>query len=122
MNTLEIMVGESGRTVLENWGHVLDSAMKNNTVEPYSSVGFTNMAQFGAIFTPKRWELVEALKTSEPLTIYALAKQLNRHYRNVHKDVTALIEWMVIEKDEENKVFVPWDEIDVRWPLLKQAA
>jgi len=40
----------------------------------------------------------------------------------VHKDVTALIEWMVIEKDESGKVFVPWDEIAVRCPLLKQAA
>jgi hypothetical protein len=40
----------------------------------------------------------------------------------VHKDVTALMEWMVIEKDENGRVFVPWDEIDVRWPLLKRAA
>jgi hypothetical protein len=29
---------------------------------------------------------------------------------------------MVIEKDESGKVFVPWDEIAVRCPLLKQAA
>lgn len=67
-------------------------------------------------------ELVEHLKTTGPVTIYALAKQLARHYRNVHKDVTALIEWMVIEKDESGKVFVPWDEIDVRWPLVRHAA
>jgi predicted transcriptional regulator len=80
------------------------------------------MAQFGTVFTPKRWELVEALKTAGPLSIYALAKSLNRHYRNVHKDVTALIEWTVIEKNEAGKVFVPWDEIDVRWPLLRYAA
>lgn len=95
---------------------------KDIDVEPLCEISFTNMSQFGAVFTPKRWELVEALKTSGPVTIYALAKQLNRHYPNVHKDVTALIEWLVIEKDEENKVFVPWDEIYVRWPLLRQAA
>lgn len=41
------------------------------------------------------------------MTIYALAKRLSRHYRNVHRDVTALIEWMVIEKDESGKVLVP---------------
>ena len=56
------------------------------------------------------------------MTIYALAKQLNRHYANVHKDVKALIEWLVIEKDENNKIFVHWDEIDVRWPLLRLVA
>jgi len=53
---------------------------------------------------------------------YALAKRLQRRYRNVHKDVTALMEWTVIAKDDAGRVFVPWDEIDVRWPLLKQAA
>lgn len=42
------------------------------------------MAQFGAVFTSKRWELVEALKSAGPLTIYALAKRLGRDYRNVH--------------------------------------
>ena len=43
--------------------------------------------------------------------------RLNRHYRNVHKDVTALMEWTVIEKNDAGLVFVPWDEIDVRWQL-----
>ena len=80
------------------------------------------MAQFSNVFTPKRWELVEALKSSGPLTIYALAKHLDRHYRNVHKDVTALMQWTVIEKNDAGRVFVPWSEIDVRWPLLKRAA
>ncbi len=89
---------------------------------PLCEVGFETMSQFGEVFSPKRWELVERLKAAGPLSIYALAKQLSRHYRNVHKDVTALIEWMVIEKDDSGKVFVPWDEIDVRWPLVKHAA
>jgi predicted transcriptional regulator len=80
------------------------------------------MAQFGEVFTPKRWELVEALKASGPITIYALAKRLNRHYRNVHKDVGILSEWLVINKDASGKVYVPWDEIDVRMALTKQAA
>lgn len=95
---------------------------RGEMIEPLCEIGFNNMTQFGAVFTPKRWELIEALKAAGPLSIYALAKQLNRHYRNVHKDVTALTEWLVIEKDDDSKVFVPWDEIDVRWPLLKQVA
>ena len=80
------------------------------------------MAQFSEVFTPKRWELVEALKGLGPVTIYALAKHLERHYRNVHKDVAKLTEGMVIEKDDKGRIFVPWDEIDVRWPLVKHVA
>jgi len=54
-------------------------------------------------------------------SFYALAKRLSRHYRNVHKDVSALREWLVVEKDENGRVFVPWDEIDVLLPLAKAA-
>lgn len=92
------------------------------TVEAMCGVGFETLSQFSEVFTPKRWELVESLKAAGPLSIYALAKRLGRHYRNVHKDVTALIDWMAVEKDESGRVFVPWDEIDVRWPLLRKAA
>ena len=96
--------------------------MTGQSIKPYCGVGFETMAQLGEVFTPKRWELVEALKAAGPLTIYALAKHLRRHYRNVYKDVTVLLEWMVIDLDEGGRVFVPWDEINVRWPLTRQAA
>lgn len=122
MKVLEVKVGESIEASLAQFGAALEASRAGKDVPPYSGIGFRTMAQFGEVFTPKRWELVEALKASGPLTIYELAKRLRRHYRNVHKDVTALIGWLVIEKDEEGRVFVPWDEIDVRWPLLKQAA
>lgn len=52
----------------------------------------------------------------------ALAKNLGRHHRNVHQDVSTMMEWLVIEKYDAGKVFVPWDEISVRWPLIKRAA
>lgn len=91
-------------------------------VEPMCGVGFENMAQMGAVFSPKRWELVEMLKKTGAQSIYALAKQLGRHYRNVHQDVALLSEWLVIEKDAAGKVFVPWDKIEVTWPLERLAA
>ena len=122
MNVLEVRVGEQIETSLARFGQTLAGARVGRKVKPYFGVGFRTMAQFGEVFTPKRWELVEVLKAAGPLTIYALAKQLGRHYRNVHKDVTALMQWTVIEKNDAGRVFVPWDEIDVRWPLLRQAA
>ena len=122
MSVLKVRVGGSVEKSLARFGEALTKAKSGRSVTPYFGVGFRTMAQFGEVFTPKRWELVEFLKASGPLTIYALAKRLERHYRNVHKDVTALIEWTVIAKDDAGRVFVPWDEIDVRWPLLKQAA
>ncbi|WP_301102313.1 HTH domain-containing protein [Propionivibrio sp.] len=122
MNILAVKVGEPAIKSLADFGEALAGAQAGRDVAPYFGIGFATMAQFGTVFTPKRWELVEALKAAGPLSIYALAKRLNRHYRNVHKDVVALLEWMVIEKDEAGKVLVPWDEIDVKWPLLRRAA
>ena len=121
MNVLEVRIGEPVRTSLARFGKALTSAKAGKASKPYFGVGFRTMAQFGEVFTPKRWELVAALKKSGPLSIYALAHHLNRHYRNVHKDVTALIEWTVVEKNSDGLVFVPWDEIDVRWPLQDAA-
>ena len=122
MSVLEVRVGENVEASLARFGRALATAKAGKKMRPHFGVGFRTMAQFGEAFTPKRWELVESLKAAGPLTIYALAKRLGRHYRNVHKDVTALMQWMVIEKDEAGRIFVPWDEIDVRWPLVREAA
>ena len=122
MSVLEVRVGESVEASLARFGQTLAAARAGRKVRPHAGIGFRTMAQFGEAFTPKRWELVESLKAAGPLTIYALAKRLGRHYRNVHKDVTALMQWMVIEKDAAGRIFVPWDEIDVRWPLVREAA
>lgn len=121
MNKLHIEAPPA-TNALERFGKSLQGILEGRTPRAYSGIGFENMAQFGEVFSPKRWELVESLKAAGPLTIYALAKQLNRHYRNVYKDVAILIEWLVISKDAAGKVFVPWEEIDVRMALIKQAA
>jgi predicted transcriptional regulator len=121
MNVLEVRIGEPVKSSLARYGKALTRAKAGKPVKPYFGVGFRTMTQFGEVFTPKRWELVAALKKSGPVSIYALAQGLDRHYRNVHKDVTALMEWTVIEKNDDGLVLVPWDEIDVRWPLQDAA-
>lgn len=119
---LKIVVGEP---LLSAQARMLEHARKidaGKAVKPLCEISFARIGQMSEVFTPKRWELVEVLKATGAQSIYALAKRLNRHYRNVHQDVTALVEWLVIEKDEAGKVFVPWDEIDVQFPLQRLAA
>jgi predicted transcriptional regulator len=122
MTTLTITVGESLAEGFRDLANTMQAVSDGREVSPQFGLGFQNMAQMGEVFSPKRWELVEVLKQTGPQSIYALAKRLDRHYRNVHQDVTKLSEWMVIEKDESGKVFVPWDKIDVQWPLERLAA
>jgi predicted transcriptional regulator len=45
------------------------------------------------------------------MSIYALAKFLNRHYKNVHDDIKTLEQIGLVEKNEQGRYVVPWDEI-----------
>ncbi len=76
-----------------------------------------------AVFTPRRWDLLAALRESGPMTIAALARRLKRDYKNVHGDVEKLSAWQAVEKDEQNRVFAPYSEIvvDVRMPQGRAA-
>jgi predicted transcriptional regulator len=68
----------------------------------------------GALFsllTPNRWSLLACLRKLGPSSIRALSKTLQRDYRGVHADVTALREAGLIEKDDKSRVLVPWSKI-----------
>jgi predicted transcriptional regulator len=59
--------------------------------------------------TPARWELLEHLRKAGPLSIYDLAKRLERDYKNVHTDVSRMVDIGLIEKRADRRVAVPWD-------------
>jgi predicted transcriptional regulator len=79
--------------------------------KPVERVYFGDMKTFLEYITPKRFILMDTLHKSGPLSIYALAKVLNRHYKNVHDDVKALESIGLVEKDENGRYIVPWEEI-----------
>jgi predicted transcriptional regulator len=64
-----------------------------------------------AALTPARWALLGRLREDGPLTIYQLAKRLARDYKNVHTDVSRLIELGLIERSADARVSVPWDVV-----------
>jgi predicted transcriptional regulator len=60
--------------------------------------------------TPTRWQLLERLAAEGPCSVYALAKRLQRDYKNVHTDVVQLVALGLIER-REARVAVPWDAV-----------
>jgi predicted transcriptional regulator len=70
MSVLEVKVGEPIEAGLARFGETLTAALVGQPPAPYFGIGFRTMAQFGEVFTPKRWELVETLKAAGPLSIY----------------------------------------------------
>lgn len=116
MKKLEIgtkSLKEMGTDLLHAW----KSAETGQRVSPRQALYFANMPQLLMVLTPARWAMLEALKLSGPISIYALAKRLERNYSNVHSDAAKLLTLGLIEKNENGKVFVPWDEIHADFTL-----
>ncbi|MDN5872556.1 MAG: hypothetical protein L0H73_17845 [Nitrococcus sp.] len=97
---------------LQQFASVWRQAERGEVVEAREAVGFESMAELLSTFTPKRWELIGQLRQAGSMSVYALAKLLERDYKNVHTDVKVLEKIGVIERDDQGHVQVPWDEID----------
>jgi predicted transcriptional regulator len=119
---LHVRAGEPATASLARARATMQSLQAGKRSEPYFGIGFESMAQMLATFTPRRLDLLATLREQGPTTIAALARALKRDYKNVHGDINALVEWLAVDRDDEGQVFVPWDEIDIRLPLTKQAA
>ncbi len=78
---------------------------------------FSTPAQLFSVISPKRWELIERLQHVGPSTIRGLARALDRDVKRVHDDVTALMEWGIVERDEDGMVHVPFSVIHAAFDL-----
>ena len=78
---------------------------------------FENLALLLKNLTPARWRLLEALKRSGPISINELARELERNYKNVHTDVTRLVELGLIERGPDQRIAVAWDIITAEMRL-----
>ena len=78
---------------------------------PLALLSFADLPLLMKSLTPARWDLLKQLKTAGPLTIFALAKLLRRDYKNVHTDVSRLLEVNLLEKAEDGQVSVPWQAV-----------
>ena len=77
-------------------------------------LNFTTPGELLGELPPKRLATLRAIKTSGPISIYALAKRLGRNYSNVHADVRRLVEHGLVEKDRDGRVCVPYDDVIVQ--------
>ena len=78
---------------------------------PLAILSFADLPLLAKNLTPARWQLLKRLKAAGPLTIFALAKLLERDYKNVHTDVAQLTALGLIQKTEDNLVNVPWQAV-----------
>lgn len=80
-------------------------------------LNFATASQLFTELTPKRLELLDTLKRNGPQSVYRLAKTLGRNYSNVHSSVVGLLDLGLIAKDADDKVYVPWDDVEIHVSL-----
>ncbi len=79
--------------------------------EPIQRIYFQDLQTLLKILTPRRLELLKSLYDQEPISVRALAKKLQRDYKNVHQDIQALEQIGLVIRTSEKTISVPWGRI-----------
>jgi predicted transcriptional regulator len=107
---LELRVGDA-RDALDRFEAAWNRRIEGSRQKPLRVLSMLDLPLLLKTLTPARWSLLERLRSDGPLSIYQLAKRLERDYKNVHTDVTALVALGLIEKAQSGEVTVPWDVV-----------
>lgn len=81
---------------LDEFVNTAEKVKKKEKVRPKTATYVADAETARAIFTDSRIRIVQLLKEKKPESIYALAKLLNRDFKNVYKDVMFLAELGII--------------------------
>ncbi len=108
--TLNVRVSASA-DALDRFEAAWHLATGRSAPAPLAVLSFAGLPLLLKNLTPARWELLERLRAGGPMSIFALARLLERDYKNVHTDVSRLAELNLIEKTAASLVAVPWDTV-----------
>jgi len=105
---LEIRLGAAG-DALDRFEAAWHRVEEGRAMRPLEVLSFENLPLMLKTLSPARWSLLQKLSAEGPLSIYELAKRLDRDYKNVHTDVTQLAAIGLLERQADGRITVPWE-------------
>jgi predicted transcriptional regulator len=105
---LEIRVGPAG-DALDRFEAAWNRVAEGRAVRTLHVLTVEDLPALLKTLSPARLRLLQTLKGSGALSVYELAKRLERNYKNVHTEVAQLAALGLIERRGDNLVQVPWD-------------
>jgi len=75
-----------------------------------SWITFASVELMFKVMTVKRWEIVRTMTGAGPLSIRETARRVGRDVKAVHRDIHALLDAGIIDRDGDKVVF-PYDAI-----------
>ena len=88
---------------------------------PDYRLSFESAKSLFAELTPASLDLLDTLRRVGACSVYALAKAAERNDSNVHTEVSRLEELGLIDRNEENTIFVPCETVEILLPLAQVA-
>jgi predicted transcriptional regulator len=114
-DTITLHVGS-----LDNMGRRFVSAWKKaeagETIDR-ENITFIDLPSLLSKLSPKRLEVLKALKASGPSSVRALAALMQRDYKSVHQDVAQLIDAELITRQSADRVAVTWSKVHAELDL-----
>ena len=107
---LEIRVAPP-RDALDRFEAAWNRLSEGHKVAPLRVLSLEDLPAFAKALTPARWVLLQNLRKNGACSIYELARRLERNYKNVHTDVSALLKVNLLEKPTSTTVAVAWDVV-----------
>jgi predicted transcriptional regulator len=74
---------------------------------------FATLPLLFEVFSPKRWALILKLREIGPSSLRALARAVGRDVKRVHEDAAVLLDEGIIERNDDNKLVVPFKTIHI---------
>jgi predicted transcriptional regulator len=110
---IKIGVGDAAITA-KDFIDVWKRAERGEKIQEKNRLNFENLEVLLKTLTPARWTLLKKLHANGPMSIRALASDLDRNYKNVHTDVRRLENVGLIDRTKDDRIIVPWDIVEAR--------
>jgi len=113
-DTVKVHVGtleDMGQRFIGAWHRAERGEAVNET-----HATFHDLAALLAALTPKRLDLLRYVRHHQVRNVKALAVDLRRDYKNVHKDVEELTKLGLLSRTPD-QVVAPYAEVDARFVL-----
>lgn len=108
--TLELRVGAPG-DALDRFEAAWNRAAEGRRMRPLSVLTLPDLPALLKNLSPARWRLLERLRVAGPVSVYELARRLERDYKNVHTDVKRLAELGLLERRADGRIALGWDAV-----------
>jgi predicted transcriptional regulator len=105
---LELRVSSPG-DALDRFEAAWNRLAEGRPVRKLAVLSFVDLPALIKSLSPARLALLQKLRQAGPVSIYELAKRLERDYKNVHTDVTQLAKLGLVDREGDNRVTVRWE-------------